>query len=96
MTHITGHSRYQSTLFPEVLDEVIPEDHQVRVIDAFVDTLDLAGLGDSVCPDSTRENDPYPATAFRDIAGTLNHLQSQLGVRKVVLMGLCSGAYAAF
>jgi transposase len=45
MGHVTGQSRYQRTLFPEVLDEVIAADAQVRVIDAFVETLDLAELG---------------------------------------------------
>jgi len=58
--------------------------------------LDLCGLGDSVSPDPKRENDPYPATAFRDIDLTLQHLRSHLGCERVVLMGLCSGAYAAF
>jgi transposase len=45
MAHVVGQSRYQATLFPEVLDEVIPGDHAVRVIDAFVAGLDLAELG---------------------------------------------------
>src|SRR5262249_48860622 len=54
------------------------------------------GLGDSVSPDPDRENDPYPATAFRDVALALEHLRAQLGVERAVLMGLCSGAYAAF
>lgn len=45
MGHVSGHSRYQTTLFPEVLDEVISADDPVRVIDAFVDGLDLAELG---------------------------------------------------
>lgn len=45
MTHITGQSRYQTTMFPETLDELIAQDHPVRVIDAFVDSLDLYGLG---------------------------------------------------
>src|SRR6267378_4771224 len=45
MAHVTGESRYQATLFPEVLDEVVGRDDPVRVIDAFVDTLDLAELG---------------------------------------------------
>jgi transposase len=44
MAHISGQSRYQTTLFPEVLDEVVGRDDPVRVIDAFVDTLDLAEL----------------------------------------------------
>jgi transposase len=44
MAHVEGRSRYQTTLFPEVLDEVVGRDDPVRVIDAFVDTLDLAEL----------------------------------------------------
>jgi hypothetical protein len=41
MAHVTGESRYQATLFPEVLDEVVGRDDAVRVIDAFVDALEL-------------------------------------------------------
>jgi len=45
MAHVSGSSRYQATLFPEVLDDMVAADHPVRVIDAFVDSLDLAQLG---------------------------------------------------
>jgi transposase len=45
MAHVTGQSRYQTTLFPEVLDEVVGRDDPVRVVDAFVEMLDLAELG---------------------------------------------------
>ena len=58
--------------------------------------LDFCGLGDSVSPDSKHENDPHPATAFRDIELVLRHLQHRFGATRIVLMGLCSGAYAAF
>ncbi len=58
--------------------------------------MDLSGLGDSVASDPARENDPYPATAFRDIDAVLKYLRSEFGVERVVLIGLCSGAYAAF
>jgi pimeloyl-ACP methyl ester carboxylesterase len=58
--------------------------------------LDLRGLGDSDAADPTRENHPYPETTFQDIALALDHLHTQLGARRAVLMGLCSGAYAAF
>lgn len=44
MAHVEGQSRYQTTLFPEVLDEVVGRDDPVRVIDAFVDSLDLTEL----------------------------------------------------
>jgi transposase len=54
MGHVTGQSRDQATLFPEVLDEVIATDNAVRVIDAFVEILDLAALGFSkVAPEAT-------------------------------------------
>jgi len=43
--HIQGQNRDQGTLFPERLDDLIDEDNAVRVIDAFVDSLDLKALG---------------------------------------------------
>ena len=42
---IEGEDRNQSTLFPERLDDYIAEDNPVRVIDVFVDELDLGRLG---------------------------------------------------
>jgi transposase len=45
MAFIQGEGRSQGTLFPVTLDELIPEDHICRVIDAFVGRLDMAGLG---------------------------------------------------
>jgi transposase len=42
---VAGADRGQSTLLPECLDDWIDEENPVRVIDAFVDALDLAGLG---------------------------------------------------
>lgn len=41
---IEGEDRNQSTLFPERLDDYIAEDNPVRVIDVFVDELDLGRL----------------------------------------------------
>ena len=45
MAYIQGESRNQTSLFPVSIDEVIPEDHLVRVIDAYVSRLDLRVLG---------------------------------------------------
>src|ERR1700726_4935099 len=59
MAHVTGQSRYQSTLFPEVLDEVVSIDDPVRVIDAFVETLDLAALGFSKVAAEGMGRPPY-------------------------------------
>ena len=35
----------QGTLFPELLDDFVEEDNAVRVIEAFVEALDLGELG---------------------------------------------------
>ncbi len=45
MGFVQGEGRTQATLFPVCLEELIPDDHVCRVIDAFVDRLDMAGLG---------------------------------------------------
>lgn len=58
--------------------------------------LDLGGLGDSVTDNFANENDTYAETVFRDIDLTLKHLRTKLGASRCILMGLCSGAYAAF
>jgi transposase len=59
MAHVAGQSRYQSTLFPEVLDEVVSIDDPVRVIDAFVETLDLTVLGFSKVAAEEMGRPPY-------------------------------------
>lgn len=45
MGYIRGEGREQGTLFPVVLDDLVPADHVCRVIDAFVDGLAMAELG---------------------------------------------------
>ena len=48
---IEGADRTQATLLPEAIDDYVGEENPVRVVDAFVDTLDLAALGfDGVIP----------------------------------------------
>ena len=42
---VEGADRGQSTLLPECLDGWVDEENPVRVIDAFVDALDLGDLG---------------------------------------------------
>jgi transposase len=51
---VEGADRGQSTLFPECLDDWIDENNPVRVIDVFVDTLDLGALDlEGVAPAET-------------------------------------------
>src|SRR6202453_622365 len=45
MSYIRGEGRSQGTLFPVVLDDLVPADHLCRVIDAFVDGLGMPELG---------------------------------------------------
>ena len=75
---MAGQSRYQSTLFPEVLDEVIAGDDPVRVIDAFVDTLDLAQLGFSKVEAEVTGRPPYaPGDLLKlYVYGYLNRVRS--------------------
>ena len=42
---VEGEDRRQGVLLPEYLDDYISEDNPVRVIDVFVDELDLRELG---------------------------------------------------
>jgi transposase len=42
---VEGEDRSQATLFPERLDDYIAEDHPVRLVEAFVEGLDLKALG---------------------------------------------------
>ena len=44
MAYIQGKDRQQITLFPEAIDEYISEETSVRVIDAFVSSLNMAEL----------------------------------------------------
>jgi transposase len=49
---IQGQARTQSTLFPEMLDDFVVEDCAVRIIDLFIDDLNLANLGFKTEPNS--------------------------------------------
>src|SRR5229473_32468 len=75
---VEGTDRGQSTLFPECLQDWICEDNPVRVIDVFVDELDLAELGFSgVDPEVTGRPSYHPSVLLKlYIYGYLNRVQS--------------------
>src|SRR5215467_5099906 len=75
---VEGTDRRQGTLFPECLEDWVDENNPVRVIDAFVDTLDLAGLGfDGVEPAETGRPAYHPSVLLKlYIYGYLNRVQS--------------------
>ena len=76
--YVEGQDRSQTTLFPESLDEYIAEDNPVRVVDVFVDELDLKELGfDGAEPESTGRPAYHPAALLKIyIYGYLNRVQS--------------------
>jgi transposase len=75
---VEGTDRGQSTLFPECLGDWISEDNPVRVIDVFVDELDLAELGfNGVEPEVTGRPSYHPSVLLKlYIYGYLNRVQS--------------------
>jgi transposase len=75
---IEGADRGQTTLFPECLEDWICEDNPVRVIDVFVDRLDLADLRfDGVDPEITGRPAYHPTVLLKlYIYGYLNRVQS--------------------
>jgi len=58
--------------------------------------VDIGGLGDSPPHPGSPDNVVYSLSALSDVRRAVAHLQAQPGVRHVVIMGLCSGAYHAF
>ena len=74
---IEGEDRHQATLFPERLDDYVAEDSAVRVIDVFVDDLDLSGLGFKMEPNDTGRPAYHPSTMLKIyVYGYLNRVQS--------------------
>ncbi len=75
---VEGEDRNQVTLLPECLDDYIGEDNPVRVIDVFIDALDLSGLGfEGVAPADTGRPAYHPAVLLKlYVYGYLNRLQS--------------------
>jgi transposase len=76
--HMTGQGRNQVTLFPEALDDFVNVENPVRVIDVFVDELNLASLGfNKVMPKNTGRLGYHPATMLKlYIYGYLDRVQS--------------------
>ena len=63
---VEGLDRGQVTLFPECLADWIDENNPVRVIDAFVDKLDLSRLGfDGVAPEATGRPSYHPSVLLK-------------------------------
>src|ERR1700761_1249208 len=75
---IEGADRDQSALLPECLDDWVGESNPVRVVDAFVEALDLDGIGfEDIEPSATGRPGYHPAVLLKlYIYGYLNRIQS--------------------
>jgi transposase len=94
---IQGEHRTQNTLFPEILDDYVTECNPVRVVEVFVEGLDLGTLGfEGVKPEATGRPAYHPSTLLKIyIYGYLNRIQSTRRLeletqRNVELMWLTS------
>jgi transposase len=74
---IEGENRYQSTLFPERVDDYVEEDSVVRVVDVFIDRLDISGLGFKAEHADTGRPGYHPRTMLKIyVYGYLNQIHS--------------------
>ena len=81
---IQGEDRTQATLLPELLDDYVADTNPVRVVDVFVDELDLGQLGfEGVDPAATGRPAYHPAVLLKIyIYGYLNRIQSSRWLEK--------------
>jgi transposase len=75
---VEGTDRSQLTLLPECIDEWIDENNPVRVVEAFVEALDLGEHGfDGVEPEATGRPSYHPSVLLKlYVYGYLNRVQS--------------------
>jgi transposase len=75
---VEGSQREQGDLFPSHLEDFIDEDNQARVVDAFVEALDLRELGfEGVTPSATGRPGYHPSVLLKIyVYGYLNRIQS--------------------
>jgi transposase len=100
MAYIEGEGRNQGTLFPVVLDDLVPPDHVCRVIDAFVEQLNMEMLGFERAQPAETGRPGYNSRALLKLYlyGYLNQIRSSRRleaecIRNVELMWLLGRLY---
>lgn len=97
-------NRKQALLFPPSLDEYVDEDNPVRVIDAYVDMLDMVALGFTKANLHVEDGQPayHPGLLLKIyIYGYLNKIRSSRRLeaeirRNVEMMWLCAGLHPGY
>ena len=94
MRHVIGDSRQQATLLPDTLDDYIDENYPVRVIDAFVDTLDMKALDFSKAETQVTAASPIILVISSSCMSTDISIRSARAVgwrRNAIAISSCSG-----
>jgi len=75
---VEGVDRTQVSLLPECVEDYVAEDNPVRVIEAFVEQLDLGAMGfEGIDPEATGRPAYHPSVLLKIyIYGYLNRVQS--------------------
>ncbi|WP_333595545.1 IS1182 family transposase [Anaerospora hongkongensis] len=78
MAYIVGADRYQTRMITTSLDDLIDNDNSVRVIDSYVDSLDLENLGFTEYSGTNKGQSPYRRSDLLKlhIYGYLNKIRS--------------------
>jgi alpha-beta hydrolase superfamily lysophospholipase len=58
--------------------------------------FDLSGIGDSATAAGAEDAQLYSLQTVDEVRAALDHLEREYGARRFMLIGLCSGAFAAF
>ena len=84
MHYIQGKDRQQTALFPVAMADLVPENHPCRVIEAFVDMLDLSGLGFGNARLASSGRPPYhPGVLLKlYLYGYLNQVRSSRALER--------------
>jgi transposase len=90
MGHVEGECRDQKVLIAPSLDEQVGADHPVRVIDAFIDGLDLRALGFSKVAAEVTGRPPYkPGDLLKlYVYGYLNQVRSSRRLEREAVRNL--------
>jgi transposase len=74
---VQGQDRAQASLLPASLEDYVDANNPARIIEAFVEALDLGALGFAIVPAATGRPSYHPATLLKlYIYGYLNRIQS--------------------
>ncbi len=81
MKYIQGQNREQTYLFPVSLDDAISPEHEIRLIDVFVDSLKLEDFGFNVSHEENGRPAYHPGELLKlYIYGYLNKIRSSRGL----------------